>query len=197
MTENIFYSPGLISREERESLLGQKGCVVWMTGLSGSGKSTVAKALEKKLVESGRLAYLLDGDNIRHGLNADLGFSHEDRVENLRRISQVATLFADAGVVAITAFISPFREDRRKARSLIPEGRFFEVFINASLEVCESRDPKGLYQKARRGEVRDFTGIDSPYELPEHPEIEICSGSVPVEEAVKSILETLKSQGMV
>jgi adenylylsulfate kinase len=197
MTENIFYSPGLISREEREKLLGQKGCVVWMTGLSGSGKSTVAKGLEKKLVESGRLAYLLDGDNIRHGLNADLGFSHEDRVENLRRISQVAALFADAGVVAITAFISPFREDRRKARSLISDGRFFEVFINTPLDVCESRDPKGLYQKARRGEVRDFTGIDSPYEVPERPEIEICSGHVPVEDAVCSILETLKSKRMV
>jgi adenylyl-sulfate kinase len=167
--------------------------VVWFTGLSGAGKSTIAQALERELFARGMQTYVLDGDNIRHGLNSNLGFSPEDRVENIRRVSEVAKLMADSGVVAITAFISPYRMDRRRAREIALEGNaeFVEVFVDAPLEVCEARDPKNLYKKARAGEIREFTGIDAPYEPPEDAEINIHTDRQTVNESVATILEGL------
>ncbi|MCC9000897.1 MAG: adenylyl-sulfate kinase [Candidatus Contendobacter sp.] len=160
-----------VTRTQRANQKAQQPCVIWLTGLSGSGKSTLANALEQRLLQRGYHSYLLDGDNIRHGLNRDLGFSREERVENIRRVGEVAALFADAGLIVITAFISPFRADRALARALAPEGEFIEVYVHASLQTCERRDPKGLYVKARAGVIQDFTGIDSPYEAPEEPEL--------------------------
>lgn len=189
--KNIFYSPSLVSREERERAMGQKGCVIWLTGFSGSGKSTIGKALERRLIESGVAAYLLDGDNIRHGLNADLGFSDLDRAENIRRIGEVAALFADAGLVVVTAFISPFRSDRAAVRGKLAPGRFIEVFLSTPLDTCERRDPKKLYERVRRGDITDFTGISSPYEPPERPEIELDTGAVGVDDCVKAIIGAL------
>mgnify|MGYP000430348515 CR=1 FL=1 len=187
----VIWHEGRIKRGDRERLLGQKGVVIWFTGLPSSGKSTLAHALEEKLYELGHVAYVLDGDNIRHGLNEDLGFSPEDREENIRRIGEVARLFADAGIIAITAFISPYRRDRRRARSLLEEGRFIEVYCKCSLKVCEERDPKGLYKKARAGEVKEFTGISAPYEEPEKPEIVIKTDKYSVEKSIKIILKYL------
>ena len=172
--DNIRWHGSTVNAAQRGALLRQRGCVLWFTGLSGSGKSTLACALEAALIADGHLAYVLDGDNIRHGLNRDLGFSPEDRHENIRRIGDVAALFADAGVIAITAFISPYREDRAQARAIV-EGRlhapFFEIFVDTPVEVCEQRDPKGLYRKARAGEIQAFTGISAPYEAPQHPDL--------------------------
>ena len=165
---NLFPQSFDITRKDREALKAQQGKVVWFTGLSGSGKSTLANALEYALHRAGKHTYILDGDNIRHGLNKDLGFSDADRVENIRRIAEVAKLMADAGLIVITAFISPFKKEREMARNLIGSEHFFEVYVNTPLEVCEQRDPKGLYQKARRGEVANMTGITSPYEPPEN-----------------------------
>lgn len=176
---------------ERARLLGQRGCVVWLTGLSGSGKSTLASALEAALVAAGRAAYVLDGDNLRHGLNADLGFSPAERAENVRRAGEVAALFADAGILVISAFISPYRADRERARAAaerIEPGAFHEVHISAPLDVCEQRDPKGLYKLARAGKIADFTGISAPYEPPEAAELEIDTGAMPIDEAVEAIL---------
>src|SRR5205807_4837481 len=172
-SKNIFWVEGKITAQSRAARLGHRGAVVWFTGLSGAGKSTIAQALERELFARGMHTYVLDGDNIRHGLNSNLGFSPEDRVENIRRVSEVAKLMADSGVVAITAFISPYRMDRRRAREIALEGNaeFVEVFVDAPLEVCEARDPKNLYKKARAGEIREFTGIDAPYEPPEDAEI--------------------------
>ncbi|MDS4021019.1 MAG: sulfate adenylyltransferase subunit CysN [Candidatus Competibacter sp.] len=170
-SRNVVWHQHKVMRAQRANQKAQRPCVIWLTGLSGSGKSTLANALEQRLLLRGYHSYLLDGDNIRHGLNQDLGFSMEDRVENIRRIGEVAALFADAGLIAITAFISPFRADRAMVRALVPEGEFIEVYVRASLEACEGRDPKGLYAKARAGVIRDFTGIDSPYEAPERPEL--------------------------
>lgn len=157
----------------------QKPCVIWFTGLSGSGKSTIANELEKSLFASGHRTYILDGDNLRHGLNKDLGFTKQDRIENIRRVAEVARLMMDAGLMVITTFISPFRSDRLAARALFEPGEFLEVFVNTPLTVCETRDPKGLYKKARAGEIRDFTGIDSPYEAPELPDFEINTSQNP------------------
>ena len=159
--------------------MGQRGCVVWFTGLSGSGKSTLARALEERLVSSGHLVYVLDGDNIRHGLNCDLGFSPEDRNENIRRIGEVAALFRDAGIVVLTAFISPYRADRDLARQAVGEDRFLEVFVDAPLATCEERDPKGLYVKARAGEIPEFTGLTAPYEEPPNPALVVNTRSAP------------------
>ncbi len=192
---NITRHAGAVSRKDRSQLLGQKGCLVWLTGLSGSGKSTIAFELERLLIERGRAAYVLDGDNIRHGLNCNLGFSDEDRAENIRRITEVAALFVDAGLITITAFISPFRADRDQARSKLADGEFFEVWVNTSLEVCEQRDPKGLYKKARAGEIADFTGIDSPYEAPNNPELAIANEQGPPREAAQQILDLLDTRG--
>jgi adenylylsulfate kinase len=186
-----------VSRADREQLLKQKGCVLWFTGLSGSGKSTIANEVAYKLHVMGHLAYVLDGDNIRHGLNKDLGFSPEDRDENIRRISEVAHLFADAGFIGITAFISPYRNLRDFCRNLLGEGRFFEVFCNASIETCEKRDPKGLYKKAREGLIKDFTGINAPYEEPEHPEILLDTNILGIEESADIVIQELKRHGII
>src|SRR5438105_1806722 len=192
-SKNIFWVEGKITAEARAARTGHRGAVVWFTGLSGAGKSTIAQALERELFARGMQTYVLDGDNIRHGLNSNLGFSPEDRVENIRRVSEVAKLMADSGVVAITAFISPYRMDRRRAREIALEGNaeFVEVFVDAPLEVCEARDPKNLYKKARAGEIREFTGIDAPYEPPEDAEIVVHTDRQTVNESVATILEGL------
>ena len=190
-SEHITWHPGHISPARRAEVYGHQGATVWLTGLSGSGKSTVARALEAALIDRGVHAYVLDGDNLRHGLNRDLGFSPEDRGENIRRVGEVARLFADAGVLCITAFISPYRADRRRVRELHAEGDFVEVFVDCPLEVCESRDPKGLYKKARAGEINGFTGISAPYEAPASPDIVVHSDTQSVEECVATIIAQL------
>jgi bifunctional enzyme CysN/CysC len=192
-SKNIFWVEGKITARARAARIGHRGAVVWFTGLSGAGKSTIAQALERELFARGMHTYVLDGDNIRHGLNSNLGFSPEDRVENIRRVSEVAKLMADSGVVAITAFISPYRMDRRRAREIALEGNaeFIEVFVDAPLEVCEARDPKNLYKKARAGEIREFTGIDAPYEPPDDAEIIVHTDKQTVNESVAIILEGL------
>lgn len=192
---NITWHEGHVPRAARERLLGQRGAAIWLTGLSGSGKSTVAVAAEQALVERGRLAYVLDGDNVRHGLNRNLGFSPEDRTENIRRVAEVAKLFTDAGLLVFTSFISPYRSDRDAARARFPEGDFIEVFVDAPLETCESRDPKGLYKRARAGEIPEFTGISAPYEAPERPELVLDTGALSVEEAAGRLLEYLDGKG--
>lgn len=194
---NIVWHPSLIKKEDREKLLGQKGIVIWFTGLSGSGKSTLAHAVEEMLHKMGRLTYVLDGDNIRHGLNKNLGFSPEDREENIRRIGEVAKLFSDAGVITMTAFISPYRKDRDQARALLPEGEFIEVFVKVPLEVAEQRDPKGLYKKARAGEIKEFTGIDAPYEEPLNPELVIDTSKLSLKESAQKVLDYLKEKGII
>lgn len=171
---NIRWHEGLITQEGREKLLGHRAATVWLTGLSGSGKSTLCRLVEKTLVERGVAAYVLDGDNLRHGLCADLGFDAASREENVRRAGEVARLMTDAGLVVLTAFISPFRADRARVRSLFPEGRFLEVHVATPLAICEARDSKGLWAKARKGEIKDFTGLDSPYEAPEAPELRVA-----------------------
>lgn len=196
---NITWHEGHVSREERYKLLGQRGATLWFTGLSGSGKSTIAFTLEHALVQRGHLAYVLDGDNIRHGLNKNLGFSAEDREENIRRIGEVAKLFADCGVLTMTSFISPYRKDRDMVRKLHEDGGlpFIEIYVSTSLETCEQRDPKGLYKKARAGEIKNFTGIDDPYEEPVRPEITIDAGKLTPQEATVSILDYLQTRGLV
>ena len=192
---NITWHESHVTREERERLLGQRGVTVWLTGLSGSGKSTIAVAAERELVRRGRLAYVLDGDNIRHGLNKNLGFSPADRTENIRRIGEVAKLFADAGVIAMTSFISPYRSDRDAVRALSGSGDFVEVHVAASVETCESRDVKGLYQKARKGEIPEFTGISAPYEAPESPELVLDTNRQSVEQSVAGLVAYLEKNG--
>jgi len=186
-----------IQSGQRSEQKGQKPCLIWFTGLSGAGKSTVANAVESLLFEENKHTYLLDGDNVRHGLNKDLGFSDIDRIENIRRIGEVGKLFVDAGLIVLSAFISPFRSDRQMVRSLFPVGEFIEVHISTSLDVCEQRDPKGLYKKARAGEIKNFTGIDSDYEAPESPELFIDAGVLSVELAAKEIFNYLKQCGYV
>ncbi|HSU57017.1 MAG TPA: adenylyl-sulfate kinase [Candidatus Dormibacteraeota bacterium] len=191
---NIYWSHGKVTSQQRELRNNHIGCVVWLTGLSGAGKSTIASDLERELFNLGRHVYVLDGDNIRHGLGSDLGFSPKDRTENIRRVGEVAKLFADAGVICITAFISPYRSDREIVRKIMPRDRFIEVFINAPLEVCEQRDPKGLYVKARANQIKEFTGISAPYEAPENPEIELRTDELAVQESVAKILDYLHLQ---
>jgi adenylylsulfate kinase len=190
-TANIVWHQAAIDKEARHRLNGHKSCVLWFTGLSGSGKSTLANAVDKRLYEQGLRSYVLDGDNIRHGLNKGLGFSPEDRRENIRRIAEVAKLFVDAGVITLTAFISPYREDRELARGLLEPGEFVEIYVKCPLEECERRDPKGLYEKARRGEIAEFTGISSPYEEPVAPEIVIDSAHTSIEEAADQVIQYL------
>ena len=180
-----------LSRAEQKS---QKPCVLWFTGLSGAGKSTIANLVEKRLHHLGKHTYLLDGDNIRHGLNRDLGFTDADRVENIRRVAETAKLFVDAGMIVLVSFISPFRNERQMARELLDEGEFFEVYVNTPIEICEARDPKGLYKKARSGELKNFTGIDSAYEFPEDPEIEVDGGLDSPEELADRIIEQILSE---
>ena len=182
-----------MDRPQRSRLKGQEPCVVWFTGLSGAGKSTLADTLEARLHADGRHTYLLDGDNLRHGLNRDLGFSAEDRRENIRRVGEVAAMMVDAGLIVIAAFISPFRADRDAIRQLLP-GRFIEVHVDTPLEVCERRDPKGLYRKARAGQLKDFTGLDSPFEAPESAELRIDTSRLGVEDAVQQILDHLRGR---
>jgi bifunctional enzyme CysN/CysC len=196
-SDNVHWQALDVNKGARAALKGQKPCIVWFTGLSGAGKSTVANLLEKRLHALGLHTYLLDGDNVRHGLNKDLGFTEADRVENVRRVAEVAHLMADAGLIVLVSFISPFRAERRMARGLMDEGEFFEVFIDTPLHVAEERDPKGLYKKARRGELKNFTGIDSPYEVPEAPEIRIDTTRATPAQAVDIIMERLSSAGIV
>lgn len=185
---DIRWNRGLVKPAERARILGQNPATVWLTGLSGSGKSTLAFALEKQLIEQGRMVYVLDGDNIRHGLNRDLGFSAEDRTENIRRIAEVARLFNDAGLFVIAAFISPYREDRAAARKIVGHQFFIETYLCTGMDVCEERDPKGLYKKARAGLLADFTGVSAPYEAPDSPELSLDTGRATVEEGVAAIL---------
>ena len=192
---NVTWHEGSVTREERERLLGQKGVTLWMTGLSASGKSTIAVILEQMLLHRKKHAYRLDGDNIRMGLNKNLGFSAEDRAENIRRIGEVAKLFADAGVIAITSFISPYRKDRDAVRASMKPGEFIEVYVNVSLEAAEKRDPKGLYKKARAGQIKGFTGIDDPYEAPEKAEIVIDTEAMKPEVAAERLLKYLEERG--
>ena len=196
-SKNITWHKGVVTRADRAKILGHRGATLWFTGLSAAGKSTLAKLLEQRLCEQGRLAYVLDGDNMRHGLNKDLGFSAEDRKENIRRFGEVAKLFTDAGVIVLCALISPYRIERNRVRETIGEGDFIEVYVKASLEACEKRDPKGLYQKARKGEIQDFTGINAPYEPPEHPELVIDTEDKDPEQNVQELLHYLKEQGRV
>jgi adenylylsulfate kinase len=194
---NITWHKPLVTQVDRDRRNGYKGVVLWFTGLPSSGKSTLAHQLERSLFEQGCNAYVLDGDNIRHRLNKDLGFTAEDRTENIRRISEVANLFSDAGIIVISAFISPYRRDRAQARSLNEPGRFFEVYCRCSLEACEKRDPKGLYRRARKGEVKDFTGVSAPYEEPEQPEIVVDTDKQSLDECVTRILRFLEKQGVI
>jgi len=194
---NVVWHEHKVTRADRESFLKQKGVVLWLTGLSGSGKSTIANEVAYNLHKIGKLAYVLDGDNIRHGLNKDLGFSPEDRNENIRRISEVAKLFADAGIITLTAFISPYRQYRNFCRELVGKDRFFEIYVKASIETCEKRDTKGLYKKAKQGLLKDFTGINAPYEEPEKPELIINTDNETVEESTEKILKMLKNHHII
>ena len=195
--EDIVWHSQNIVKENRKTLLNQKPCILWFTGLSGSGKSTLANALEVELYNKGIKTYLLDGDNVRHGLNKDLGFSELDRVENIRRIGEVSKLFVDAGVITLTAFISPFKSDRQIARSLVKYDEFIEVFVDTPLEICEKRDPKGLYKKAREGAIKNFTGIDSPYEAPLDAEIRVDNAQNSIKENCDLIINYLIKHGYI
>ena len=194
---NVVWHPHPVTKQQRSEQKKQRPCILWFTGLSGAGKSTIAGAVEQKLYELGHHTYLLDGDNVRHGLNKDLGFSDEDRIENIRRIGEMAKLFADAGVVVITAFISPFQADRRMVRDLVETGEFIEVFMDTPLSMCEQRDPKGLYKKARAGEIKNFTGIDSEYEVPENPEIVIKSAECTIEQCADQVIDYLRTNELI
>lgn len=188
---NVVWHNATISNSDKNKLLNQTPFLLWFTGLSASGKSTLANIVEHKLFKINYKTYLLDGDNVRHGLNSDLGFNEESRVENIRRIGEVSKLFLDAGIITLTAFISPFKSDRQLVRELFEKGQFLEVFIDSSLEICETRDPKGMYAKARSGEIKNFTGISSPYESPENPEIHIINNSITLDEASDQIITYL------
>jgi adenylyl-sulfate kinase len=190
-SENITWTRGKITSDQRSRQNQHSGCVVWLTGLSAAGKSTIATELERELFSQGKHAYVLDGDNMRHGLCSDLGFSPEERKENIRRIGEVAKLFAEAGFICITAFISPYRSDRDLARSIATEGKFVEVYLNVPVEVCEQRDPKGLYAKARAGKIQNFTGVSAPYEPPLKPELELRTDKLNLPECVAAIQERL------
>ncbi|MGL6315399.1 adenylyl-sulfate kinase [Vibrio sp. WXL103] len=192
VSDDVVWHNSTVTHQDRVELKQQKPVVLWFTGLSGSGKSTVANAVESKLLSLGKHSYLLDGDNVRHGLNKDLGFSDADRVENIRRIGEVAKLFVDSGTIVLTAFISPFISDREQARSLMEAGQFLEVFVDTPLEVCEQRDPKGLYKKARAGEIKNFTGIDSTYEAPQSPEIHVQTADKSIEECAEFVVSELQ-----
>ena len=196
---NVHWHQGEITGEDRHSLLGQKGSTLWFTGLSGSGKSTIAVALEKALFQRGKLTYRLDGDNVRLGINKNLGFSAEDRTENIRRIGEIAKLFVDAGVIALSSFISPYQVDRQRVRELHAESGypFVEIFVDCALSTAEERDPKGLYKKARAGEIKNFTGIDDPYEAPQSPEIHLRTDQMSLDEEVEIIIDYLQQQGFI
>jgi adenylylsulfate kinase len=194
-TTNVVWHHATVTRERREAQNGHKSCVLWFTGLSGAGKSTLAHAVEEQLYQLGCRTFVLDGDNVRHGLSSNLGFSEDDRRENIRRIGEAAKLMMEAGVIAMTAFISPFRADREAVRNLVPHGDFFEVYCKAALETCEARDVKGLYKKARAGEIKNYTGIDSPYEAPEKPELVVDTDALSIEQSVNEVLKLLQARG--
>ena len=196
-SRNITWHAGMVTKADRETISGNKGCTIWMTGLSGSGKSTLAVALEKKLWDRGVRSYVLDGDNIRHGLNANLGFSPADRTENIRRIGEVSKLFTDAGIIVFTSFISPYRADRDAVRKIMGQGDFIEAWVQASVDTCESRDVKGLYKKARAGEIPEFTGISAPYEAPLSPELTIHTDRDGEEECLAQLLQYLEKKGYI
>ena len=193
---NVVWHDHKVERSEREQFLKQKGVVLWFTGLSGSGKSTIANEVSYKLQKMSKISYILDGDNIRHGLNKDLGFSPEDRKENIRRISEVANLFADAGLITITAFISPYRVDRDFCRNLVGEGRFIEIYAKASLDTCEKRDPKGMYKKVRAGIIKEFTGISAPYEEPLNPELVVDTDKESIEDSTNKVIDKIEELGL-
>jgi len=197
MSDNTVWHEHHVSQQQRAILKQQKPCILWFTGLSGSGKSTVANAVEGILFNLNKHTYLLDGDNVRQGLNKGLGFSEEDRIENIRRVGEVANLFCDSGLVVVTAFISPFAKDREMVRNMAMQGQFVEVFIDAPLSVCEQRDPKGLYKKARAGEIKDFTGIGSPYEVPANPELHVINDGISIAEAAKQVVDYLKKHAYI
>jgi len=197
LADDIVWHDHKVVRSQRAENKNQKPCLLWFTGLSGSGKSTIANALDVALHQRGYHTFLLDGDNVRHGLCKDLGFSDEGRVENIRRIGEVSKLFTDAGLIVLSAFISPFISDRRLVRKLFPAGEFIEVFMDAPIETCESRDPKGLYQKARSGQIKDFTGIDSPYEVPAHPELRLDTSRMSVDDCVEVLFAYLLEREMI
>ncbi|MFA9557911.1 adenylyl-sulfate kinase [Evansella sp. AB-rgal1] len=189
---NIHWHTTAITKEDRQKLNDHKSVVIWFTGLSGSGKSTLANAVERRLYDLGKRSYVLDGDNIRHGLNRDLGFSPDDRKENIRRIGEVSKLFVDGGSIVLTAFISPYKEDRQVVRELLQPDEFLEVFVKCSINECENRDPKGLYKKARNGEIKEFTGISAPYEEPSNPDLVVETDKLTIEECVEKVIEKLK-----
>jgi len=193
--KNVVWHHATVTRERREAQNGHKSCVLWFTGLSGAGKSTLAHAVEEELHRLGCRTFVLDGDNVRHGLSSNLGFSEGDRRENIRRIGEVAKLMMEAGVIAMTAFISPFRADREAVRNLMPHGDFFEVYCKAALEACEARDVKGLYKKARAGEIKNYTGIGSPYEAPEEPELVVDTEILSIEASVSKVIGLLEERG--
>lgn len=195
--KNISWHAALVSRAHREKQNGHKSVILWFTGLSGAGKSTLAHAVEKELHALGCRTFVFDGDNVRHGLCADLGFSQNDRVENIRRIGEMAKLFTEAGVIALTAFISPFHADRARVRNLVPDGDFLEIYCHCPLAICEQRDVKGLYAKARKGLINDFTGISSPYEPPDHPELSLDTGKLPLDACVTEVLLLLRDRGII
>ncbi len=194
---NITWHEGALNKQDREKLLDQRGVVIWFTGLPSSGKSTLAHAIEEQLFRRGHLSFVLDGDNIRHGLNKNLGFSPEDREENIRRIGEVAKLFADAGLITMTAFISPYRKDRDRNRHLLKEGEFIEIFVKVTLDEAERRDPKGLYKRARAGEIKEFTGIDAPYEEPLDPELVIDTNELDLEESADIVIQYLEAKNII
>ncbi|MDI1298697.1 MAG: adenylyl-sulfate kinase [Methylotenera sp.] len=195
--KNISWHKSLVTKVQREQMNDHRGAILWFTGLSGAGKSTLAHALERALYESGCRTYVFDGDNVRHGLCADLGFSAEDRTENIRRIGEMAKLFTEAGVIALTAFISPYRADRDKVRALVAPEDFIEIYCHCPLETCEQRDVKGLYAKARQGLIKNFTGISSPYEAPENPELLINTGKLTLDKCVDMVLSLLRERGII
>ena len=196
-TQNTIYHNATVTRERRNQINGHKSVVIWFTGLSGSGKSTLAHSVEEELHNLDCRTFVLDGDNVRHGLSSNLSFSDDDRKENIRRIGEAAKLMMEAGVIAMTAFISPFKKDRNLVKQLLPQGDFIEIYCNASLEVCESRDVKGLYKRARSGEIKNYTGIDSPYEAPDNPELVIDTESESLEESVAKVIDFLKSKEII
>lgn len=194
---NIVWHHATVTRARREAQNGHRGAIIWFTGLSGSGKSTLAHAIEEALHQRGCRTFVLDGDNVRHGLCSDLGFSSKDRMENIRRIGEIAKLFMEAGVIVLTAFISPYRADRERVRGMVEHGDFIEIYCNAPIEICEARDVKGMYKRARAGQITEFTGISSPYEAPEHPELEVDTGTAELDDCVQQVIKEMQQRGLI